>query len=194
MANISLSFDAAARTFPFQIPPGMVQQHTAIPRARLIFTIIAGVITAKIATNTTSINITVTLPANFAYMIEWASANVSFPTSTSDADNFDDIGSFTFQQTNLGTFARVNMVAPGIFGVSGNAGSSKIWEPDNAYGGPLFNLIGDDVLVNLELNDNDAGATVVGSLGSIVTVLQYDLQQVFNFPMNFPIPVTSRGT
>lgn len=194
MANVQIGFTAASKTFPFQIPPGRVQPLTAIPRARLTFTVVAGVITAKIATNTTSLSVSITLPPNFAYTIEWASVNVSFPTSTTDADNYDDIGAFTFQQTDLGTFARVNMIAPGIFGVSANAGSSKIWEPDNAYGGPLYSLDGLPVLVTLDVNDNDAGATVVGTLGSIVTVLQYDLRQVFNYPMNFPLPVTSRGT
>lgn len=193
MANVSISFTPTLATFPFSIPGGAIQSHTAIPRARLTLNVTGGVVTAKIATNTTSIAINGVLPANYAYTIEYATVNIACATSTTDADNFDDIGSFTFQQTTLSSFSRVNMVAPGIFGVSANAGSSKAWEPDNPYGGPLFNKTGDTVLVNIELNDNDAGATVVGSIQSIVTVLQYDFEQAFKYPMNFPLPVTSRG-
>lgn len=196
MANVAIAFTPTLHPFPFQIPEGEAQPWTAIPRQRITALVAGGVVTAKIATNTTSIAVNAVFPQNFAYTVEHVTVSIITATNTSDADNFDDIGVMTFVQNAplpAGSFSRVNLVAPGFFGAGANAGSGKAWEPVNPYGGPLFNLTQDPVLVNLELNDNDAGATVVGSLTAVIQVLQYDIDQVFNYPLNYATPVTSRG-
>lgn len=194
MANIALAFTPTPTPFPFVIPDGAVLPSTPIPRQRLTFLLAQAVITAKIATNTTTIAINAVCPANYAYTIEYAGVNIECATDLTDADNFQDLGAFTFvQHQPAGSFTRVNLVAPGIYVVGAGIGSGKAWEPANPYGGPLYNLDGDPVLINMELADIDAGATQVGACTAVIQVLQYDLEQVFNYAMNFPLPVTTRG-
>lgn len=194
MANILIEATPEPRTFPFDVAPyaGGILDKTALPRGRITFQILKTVIPAKIATNTTSINVENVMPANYAYVVEFATIQVNFPTSTSDAANFSANG---IMQVRLGDALgtrRAGLFSRGISPAELNAGSSQIWHPENYFPTPIFNLLGATPIVNLEVFDVDAGATVVGELNTVVSVLQFDLEQIFNVAVNFPLPVSVR--
>jgi len=192
VANVALSVTPQLRTFPFQITPGSVQQHTAIPRSRLTFQADQVTIVAKIANNTTSISMLCTLPANFAYTFEYATMRVNVNTSPGDAGNFDNLGGITFGFGDGFGSRRCELLSSGEMHTSSNSGSEKNWRAINPYVPPIFNLAGNTIDLTFFCNDFDTAATDEGDFGAILTVLQYDLTQAFSFPMNFPLPVSQR--
>lgn len=194
MANVVITATPEPRPFQFDVAPyaGGLLDKTALPRGRITYQVLDQAITAKIATNTTQINVINVLPANYAYVVEFATIRVSFPTDTADAANFLPNG---IMQVRLGDGLGARMAGLFSRGVTSsdiNAGSARIYHPENFFPSPVFNQRGDTPIINLEVFDTDAGATVVGELNSVVSVLQFDLEQVFNVAVNFPLPVSVR--
>lgn len=193
MANVALVVTPSIRTFPFIVPPGTRLGGSAIPIARITFRSPNDVtIVAKIATNTTSIVATCTLPPNFAYTFEYAYMQVSILTDPGDADNFESVGGLSISfNDGLGTrFA--TMQAQGINGIAANAGSMKVWQPENPFPSPIFNQNGSSPNIILTANDTNAANTDEGDFGCAVSVLQYEFEQAFSYPLNFPLPVAQR--
>lgn len=194
MANVNINLVPVITTFPFDLDPvaGTLLMKSALPRARLTFQVNDGAIAAKIATNTTTINITNTLPVNFAYVFEYCTVQVAFATSTSDAGTMDDTGAIL---VNLGDGAggrRASLFSRGATADSLAAGSQIIYRSENVFPSPIYNSLSVTPTIILRLSERDAGATVAGLLSSIVSVLQYDIDQVFNVGINYPIPVSLR--
>jgi len=192
MANVALAVTPTLRTFPFVIPPGAFQQYNAVPRARLTFQARDITIVAKIATNTTSIIATMSLPANYAYTFEYASQKIVCLTDPADAGNFDDIAIFDFGFGDGFGARAAEMQSNGITGTSLNAGSEKVWGTLNPYTPPIFNQAGASPSMTIATNDTDAANTVEGDYSCVVSFLQYDINQVFSYPLNFPLPVSQR--
>lgn len=194
MADIAIAFTGTVGKFPFQIPPGAVQQVTAIPRARVCLSVVGGTITAKDAGNTTSILCTNTFPPNYAYTLEYVVVRVEVVGLLADVDNFDTLGSMAYSNAlPMGGAANTELSTLGPIGILANVGGAKIYEPRTPFGGPIFNQDGNSPIITLAINDRAAANTEVGVFGSMVCALQYDIEQVFNFPINYPIPVQSRG-
>lgn len=193
MANVALAVTPAVRSFPFIVPPGeKILGGSAIPIARLTFQAFDVTIVAKIATNTTSIVATCTLPPNFVYTFEYASAHVIIPDDVGEADNYDDIASLIIAFAD-GLGPRIStMNSTGITGILANAGSIKHWRPLNAFPSPIFNQSGASPVITLDVNDNNAADTNEGDFSCVVSVLQYELTQAFSYPLNFALPVITR--
>lgn len=192
MANIAFAIDVPVRIFPFVIPPGAVQPLTAIPRARWVFQIKDSVITAKIATNTTSIVATCSLAQNFVYVLEYATVEIQVIDDPADAGNFDLVGAIAVGfGDGLGS-RNDQLFSRGLQGILANAGSSQTYAPQNKFSLPIFNQNQGSPAIFIDLNDTDAGATNAALFHCVVSVLQYDFDQAFNFPLNFPLPVSQR--
>ncbi len=194
MANIDITFTPPAAPFPFEldIARSHYLEKTALPRGRVTFQQADGVVTAKIATNTTTVNVVCTLPANYAYVFEYASVQIAFDTDTADAANFENVG---MMLVNLGDGLggrRAQFFSRGQTGDSLNAGSQIAWAPLNVFPSPIFNLQQNSPNLILRFYDTDAGATEEGLLSAVVSLLQYDIEQIFNVGVNFPVPVSIR--
>ncbi len=192
MANIDLNIQPAGALFPFAIIPGDAFNLSALPRARVQFRVNKTVITAKIATNTTSIRIECILPASYAYTFEFAAIDVAFPTDTDDAANYDDVGTVHVREGSGIGPRTTQLFSRGVSGETLNAGSAKIWQEVAIYPALLYNLLNVAPQLDLEVNDRDAGATVAGVVSSFVSFLQFDIEQIFNVNVNFPTPVAVR--
>lgn len=193
MANVAVAITLPVRSFPFIVPPGeKVLGGSAIPIARLSFQIFDSTIAAKIATNTTSIVVTATLPPNFVYTFEYATQHIIITDDTTEAGNFDDLSMLHILfGDGLGP-RHANMVSSGITGVLGNAGSTKTWRPENAFPSPIFNQQGNSPAITIDLNDRDAGDTNEAEYSAVISVLQYEFAQAFSYPLNFALPVSQR--
>lgn len=192
MANVALAFVPEPRSFPFHVWPGQHQEQSAIPLSRINFQLNNEVITAKIATNTTSIQVTCTLPANYAYTFEYLTVKVEVIDDVADADNFSDIG-FVVLSLSDGLGSRITALkSDGVSTSQANAGSLKCWDQINRYCCPVFNQDGNSPVITLFINDIDAANTNEGKFSCLVSVLQFTLDQAFNYPLNFPLPVSPR--
>ncbi len=193
MANIALSLDPSATPFPFETFPGGALQYSAVPRGRMVFRVNDQVIAAKIATNTTSIQITNTLPANYAYVLEWFQADVILATDTAEAAQFDAVGQIQFALGDGAGTRDSQLFSEGIYATTLNAGSGRAWCALQGFPLPIFNVLGNAPAVTVRLNDSDVvNATVAGLLNATLSFLQYDLEQIFNLALNFPVPVQVR--
>lgn len=193
MANIAIDISPTPGVFPFSTVGGFVLPYSAVPRGRVVFRVNATVIAAKIATNTTSIRIRNILPPNYAYVLEWLQCDIDLPTDTSEASQFDAVGEL---RTLLGDGAgpRISQLfSEGVYATTLNAGSGRAWCALQPYPLPIFNQLAGVPSVELRLFDADAvNATVAGTFSSTLSFLQYDIEQVFNLALNFPVPVQIR--
>jgi len=190
MANISINVPGIISTFPFNTLPGANLQYSAVPRARIISVIVEEVIALKIAGNTTSIKVRNQFPKNYAYVFEFATIDVAFPTEPADASNFDGMGVCKIR--GGGPVRDLQLRSLGVAGHTLNAGSARGYSIIDMFPSPIFNDEGTTPQIDLEINDNDAAETAAGTVTSYVSVLQFDLGQVFNVGMNFPLPVSIR--
>lgn len=193
MANILTGVTLPAAPFPFETGGGAVLPNTALPRQRILFRGNASAIAAKIATNTGTVRLTATLPPNFAYTVDYVYASVTFATNATDADHYSDVGNVRITLGDGQGARESQMFSRGLLPDDLNAGSSKIWSPINIYSPPIFNTVGAATNIIIELWDTDAvNATVAGVVSCLVSVLQFDIAQVYNVALNYPLPVTIR--
>lgn len=193
MANVGLTFPATMVPFPFDTSELSAPEKTAAPRARLLFRTVGEVVTAKSALDTTSVVVTNTLPPNYVYVIEHAHCVISFATDLDDADHFSNAGIMTLSIGDALGNRFEQLLSEGTTPFGLNAGSQKVWGPKDKYPMPIYNTRQSGLSISLSVWDTDlVNATQAGSLSSVVSVLQYDLEQVYNLGLNFPLPVQVR--
>jgi len=193
MANILLDVSPLPVLFPFATLPGAGLPYSAVPRGRVVFRVNSQVIAAKIATNTTSIRVRNILPANYAYVFEWAQADVILATDELEASQFRAVGELQFLLGDGAGARSVQLNSEGVYPTTLNAGSGRAWSAVAPFPLPMYNLLQGAPSIEIHLNDSDAvNATVAGLLNTTVTCLQYDIEQVFNVGVNYPVPVQVR--
>lgn len=192
MANIAIDVTVPGELFPFSTAPGRILEGSAYPRGRVSYRLNDEVIAAKIATNTTSAQIKMVLPRNFAYVLEYLSTDVIFATDVDDALKWDAVGFLNV--TGIGQGGRVSQLfSQGQYATTLNAGSGRAWGTVQPYPLPLFTLVGSILQVEVRLNDSDVvNACVAGLLNMSASFLQYDVEQIYNMALNFPLPVQTR--
>ncbi len=187
MADIVITVTAEGVPFPFQ---GRLvgAEGTDLPRGKVVFEGSA-VITAKIATNTTTLIINCELPQNFAYSLNSGALSLLFPTATADAAHWTD-ALVTFFPDGSGLPRISTAMGVSDQAASGNLGSAAVYFPLSNYRDLFFNSNANTPLVAINISDNDAvNATVAGTVFFCFSFLQYDIAQVFNQVVNSPIPV-----
>lgn len=195
MANIATDFSPDAVPFPFNSYPsgGVASAYTAIPRGRICYREPNGTIAAKIATNTGSVEVSAILPLGYAYILEYLFLSVRFATDLDDASHYADNGQLRFQLSDGQSTRHNNLLSEGLTPIELNAGSLKTWNPVNAIPLPLYNLNANTMGVLAGVYDTDlVNATQAGVLSYFSCFLQYDIEQVFNLGVNFPIPIQVR--
>lgn len=189
MANVAVSVVPPPLTFPFSVPGGQIQSFLAVPISRWTFKVSNQTIALKAAGDTTSIVVDCNLAPNFAYVFEYASADIVIPSEIGDASQFDAVGALILAfGDNVGTRSS-DMLADGFGRTLLNVGSKQTWKPQNPYTRPIFNQNGSTPVISLHFNDINAAETAEGDFSCLVTALQYELDQAFAFPLNFPLPV-----
>lgn len=192
MANIAIDITVPGELFPFSTAPGTILSGSSFPRGRVSFRNNASAIAAKIATNTTSAVLKLILPPNFAYILEYLALDVNFPTDVDDAAKWDATGKLTM--SGIGNGGRISQLfSEGIYATTLNAGSGRAWGTIQPYPLPLFSFGNAVLQAEARINDSDVvNATVAGTLSLSASYLQYDIEQIFNMPLNFPLPVQTR--
>jgi len=192
MANVAIAVTVEGQLFPFSTAPGDALRKSSLPRGRVSYRMNDQVIAAKIATNTTSAVIKMNLPQNFAYIMEYLAADAIFATDVDDALKWDAMGFINV--TGIGMGGRVSQLfSEGQYATTLNAGSGRAWGTIQPYPLPLFSVLGNTLTVEVNLADSDVvNATVAGLLNMSASFLQYDIEQIYNVDLNFPLPVQTR--
>lgn len=175
---------------PYAGVPSIAQTQTFVPRGHLDLTVLAGAIDAPGASTNQLLRINATLPVNYAYAI----VDISFAiTGLSGASNlWDPSASLSFADGNsvTRTFSAMSeMVNSNVMVNGGGALPARVYFPHN-----LSNMVirpaepGQGVVIDIWCQndtDNDIGYT----LDFYCKVLQFSLQQSFEYPVNSPMPV-----
>lgn len=179
---------------PYERPPQAQTLWSAIPRGLQSFVAANATLDAKGAGDIMLLNLKATLPPNFAYVL----ADIHCAIAQDEADDWDTVGTLNLQNYyrapqsvamsstfmfgfEVGTFLNTTRV------MTNSERSSKL---------PAFPIIGtpgtSGALINVLLGNGSGNATTAGAVNAFISFWQFDLEQVRKFPINTPIPVSSR--
>lgn len=169
------------------------------PFARQIFNVEASAIAAKIATNTGTVTVTCSLPADYAYAFEFISSSIRIDASivgdSDSVENYEDNAEALLYID--GVAANSNRLymphySRGAHNTVDNARSRKEWVIDQPYKSVFFNDAGAQPALVLVYEDSDASdATASGSMWFWASFLQYEIPQAYNVGVSAPVPVRS---
>lgn len=195
MAQVSQTVTPTPKLLPFTGRGSLREaDRSDLPRAKITWAFDDIVITAKIATNTNTFGVSMTLPANYAYALLNAEFTMQFDTDVDAADNFST-GTLTYFTANtggpafVGSEIRLGLVRHSTL-TNDQAGSILVLTPNPTFKDVFFNQLGLSPLVLMHVLDTDGtNATAVGALKGEVSFLQFDLNQAFDVTVNAPSPV-----
>lgn len=195
MANILTEFTPDGVVFLFNRTPNVANKYQ--PRGRVTFIEAAGAIAAKIATNTGTVRTSITLPRNYAYVLDQLHLTVQINELLGEVDsveNYEEFGTYLLTPgTELELFDSVKGSAAGQTTL--NTKTAKTWRGENLYRLPFFNDFGAAPTLEFDLSDSDiVNATAAGNFWCNISFLMYDIEQAYDSAMNAPYPVFVRSS
>ncbi len=194
MALVIQNKPTIADFVPYERPPQPYTLWSAIPRGLQSFIVSSDQLEAKPVNDTFLLNITLTLPPNFAYVM--ADMNIGIIQDRAvDWDNKCNL--------NVQNFYRANVT------LSVGLASNWLQEfPTNAADDtqrtnlglisllPTYPIIGSQgtsgALIVASMWNNNATVAATGTINAYFSFWQFDLEQVRKYPINAPVPVHSR--
>ena len=174
---------------PFERPPDPQALWTAIPRGLRGGLVELEALDAKPISDQQTLNISLTLPSNFAYVF----SECGLILNQNQADDWDDEYFINLQSYYQGSFLSMTWAYSFrlIMGSGTRANDAK--SQNNPPRAPMWAPRGTSGIqfVMSTFNNNSAAATA-GSVGAFVTFWEFDLEQVRKFPINAPIPTHPR--
>ncbi len=165
------------------------REGSYLPRAILTFSVVSGVIAAKIATNTQTVTTSCTLPPNFAYQLVYSNFAIDCITAK-DAEQFNVLGQSTIVPIDTPARPHLRQKSEGASPTSGNTGDVQIWSPVDKFPGLIFTQSGESSIFATVLTDDDAvNAADARRFFCTVMFHVYDISQVLNVGVNAPLPV-----
>lgn len=187
MALVIQTINATASYVPYERPPDPVALWTAIPRGLLSFIVAAEVLDLKPINDTFQLNVAATLPPQYAYVMTDCSFTLAGAIDLSKFDNSVNL--------NLQNFFRSN--SPNLSGALScnwrqdffNTNlSNQLRVMQKTQDWPREVIIAPSgtsgVLTNFTATNQDAGATVAGTVDYYISFWQFDLEQIRKFPIN----------
>lgn len=180
------------RIQPFADRP--MDENNIYPRRRLIAQS-STAITAKDALDTKTIDLTLTLPPNFAYALDQLFARLGSATSI-DSDNYTNLA-FCSLDFTVGPIAEdvfFTLESPGDV-IDDVDGAAKMYAlaQEQRFTEVFFNQAGVSPVMVVSMNDIDAvNNTDALNLRFYASFLEYDIRQTDDVVVNAPMPVHLR--
>lgn len=193
MATVTQTIEMPSTYSPLVRPPHRAAIATAIPRGTRTFFVDGAVLDAKLAVDTQVLVMRVSLEQNFAYFLQ----SVELAIFSAEAAAWSTTGSLIMQRAMRNLPATSAWHTPtAILNV---AVTSARYLTRQGLELPPFPLVpvrgtgfGGAVNFILAHENASAGASAGGSINCHMTLLEYDLEQVENFPLSFGMPVSQR--
>lgn len=188
MAQVTTAISFVGSFQPFERPPQAVALWTAIPRGLQSFTA-TGVLDAKPINDTQLLTITATLPPNFGYVF----ADVALEVTQDVAAAWDQAFILNLQSFYRGGVPGLSITAPLASQVGGFDTVRAFADKTGAFSFPIVGNKGSSgVLINLQATNQAAPAGAAGGINAYISFWQFDLEQLFKYPINSPIPTNAR--
>ncbi len=192
MAQVTTAIAMVGSYQPFERPPQNIALWTAIPRGLQSFTINTQSLDAKPINDIHLLSCTATLPPNFGYVF----SEVALQISQDVADAWDPAFLLNLQtfywapeavSNGLSISAMLPSLASGFGTVRCFAGRT------GAFAFPLIGTPGTSgIAINLQATNQAAPAGAAGVVDAYINFWQFDLEQIRKFPINSPVPTSSR--
>jgi len=183
---------AVADYVPYERPPDNVALWTAIPRGLLSFIVAAQLLDAKAINDDQLLNITATLPPNFAYVMQDCTLTL-VATGMGFWDPFCNLNLQNYYRCNrnlaIGLASNwvsgfeVSQLFNGARTLTKNGVSGTPWPRMPIL--PTPGTTGIQTVMSCGNGDN--GATTAGLVDYAISFWQYDLEQIRKFPINTAI-------
>ncbi len=194
MATVAtvLAMDPGYR--PFERPPDPAVLWSAVPRGLRGFTVNSGTLDAKPVDDTQTLELTATLPANFAYVF----AELSIQINQNQAANWIRQYSLNLQNWYQGF---VGLSQTWVFGLTTHplGGVLSPGGPDQGIPSvgipkaPMWAPAGTSgILISIQARNTNATVAAAGTINSYINFWEFDLEQVRKYPINTPLPTHAR--
>ncbi len=190
MANVAMTVAMLPTHIPFERPTDPATLWSVIPRGLRGFQKFSAV-TAKPLNDTETVNLTGTLPANFAYIF----AGITFRLSQDVANDWNKSYSLKLDNWYQGIAGlSTNWLFPfDELGLNGAVIASGSASYDHVPKSPMW-AARETSGISVSIGALNEGAAE-GAAGTMVITCQFwefDLEQVRKYPINSPIPTHSR--
>ena len=183
---------------PYERPPQSLTLWSAIPRGLQSFIVDGQQVVAKAQSDTALLNLKGTLPPNFGYVMNDLNVSLAKDRAHEWSDSI---------QMNLQNFYRAPLTLS--VGLAGNwVQPFPLGPEDNVAGGlatrsiqviqpwPAFPIIGTEgttgVLINIHIFDDSSAVSAAGTISTLMSFWQFDLEQIRKYPINSPLPTHAR--
>lgn len=191
MANVAVAIAMTPTYLAYERPPDRQALWSAIPRGLRGFAVAVGELTAKPLNDTETIDLSGTLPGNFAYV--FAEIGLTLRQDTmSDWDSEYTLNLQNYYQGNLAMSQSWNfdLALHGLIRDARGAGHTALastprqpmWAPRGTSG----------ILINISSFNAGAPVAATGTIDCYINFWEFDLEQVRKYPVNAPIPTHSR--
>lgn len=165
------------------VPGGAVLDQFPVPRGLLVFAATSA-IAAKITTNESRIQITLTFPQNWAYIQKNMALTVF---SDDEVFDWDDSAAVNYNLT-LGSATQYEayLKRGGIQHAGAALAALATYTPEVNQVRSIID--GDTMGIRIEMGDISTDASTAGDLRFYSEFLMYDKAQLHNWPINSPLP------
>ncbi len=177
---------------PYERPPDPIALWSAIPRGLQSFTT-SSVLDAIAVNDDALLQLTATLPPNFAYVMQSCSLTLSQAGGSAWAAKCNlNLQNFYRAPVDIAIALTGNWIQNMESGAQDN--STRVLSLEQPW--PSFPLIGvngtSGILIVLSTFNNAQVARAVGTIECFMSFWQFDLEQVRKFAINSPLPTHSR--
>jgi len=192
VAQVTTAISLVGSFQPFERPPQAMALWTAIPRGLQSLTATAATLDAKPINDIQLLTLTAILPPNFGYVF----ADVALSIAQDVADAWDpafilNLQNFYRAPQAVSLGLSISAMLPSLAGGFGTVRSTA-----EKTGALSFPIVGTKettgIQINLQATNQAAPAGAAGTVNCYISFWQFDLEQIFKFPINSPIPTNAR--
>lgn len=160
-----------------------------VPGSRVTFEEAAGVIPLKTTGDSLTVAVTMTLPQNYGYTLEYV--NYMITGTLGDLTNYNDLGTFLTLPLGVGpTGWNVQFFSEGETPNAQLVNELKMWRLKNASKNIFYNRSGASPICRARCIDDTTGdSTAAATLSFFASFLQFPIDQVNAAAVNSPLPV-----
>lgn len=171
---------------PYERPPQPAALWTAIPRGLLSFVVDSQQLDLKPINDTFLLQINATLPPQFAYVMTDCNFTLAGAIDLSKFDNSVNLNLQNFFRTTVGLSVGLNGNWRQDFFNTNLSNQLRVMQKAQEW--PNEVLLAPSgttgVLTSFTATNQDAGATVAGTVNYYISFWQFDLEQIRKFPIN----------
>ncbi len=185
MALVIQTINAVESYVPYERPPQPVALWTAIPRGVVSFIVDSQVLDLKPINDTFQLNIAATLPPQFGYVMVDCNFTLQAASNLAVFDNSVNLNLQNFYRAPQSLSLALQGNWRQDFFITNLNSQLRVMQQTQEWPKEVLVAPGTSgVLTNFTSTNQDAAATVAGTVNYYISFWQFDLEQIRKFPIN----------